>query len=148
MHVTAIIAAIIFCLELSIKTYLRLNFPGASMPVIKDIFHISIVFNTGAAFGILQNQTTFLICIGLLFILIFFFFVKSEKNKNIVFYIACGLIVGGALSNLCDRIFLGFVVDYIDLRVWPVFNLADSCITSGIILLFWQSMHKRTSKLQ
>jgi signal peptidase II len=55
------------------------------------------------------------------------------------FAISYGLIIGGALSNLFDRVFLGYVVDYIDLRVWPVFNLSDSCITVGIGLLLFYS---------
>ena len=65
-----------------------------------------------------------------------------KKYKVHLFLIPCGLILGGAVSNLWDRIFLGFVVDYIDLRVWPVFNLSDSCITVGVGLLLWQSFKK------
>jgi signal peptidase II len=143
MRLAALIAAFIFFVEFIIKTFLRTNLSGQSIPVIENIFHISVIFNTGAAFGMLQKQTSLLIFIGLFFIFIFFLFMKSEKNKNLVFLISCGLIAGGAVSNLYDRIFLGFVVDYIDLRVWPVFNIADSAITCGIILLFWQSFRNK-----
>ena len=133
------IAGVVLCIELLVKTYLRINFPYTSIPVIKNIFHITVVFNKGAAFGILQGRTTLLIYIGIIFILVFFLLMKNENKNNLCFFIASGLIIGGAVSNLCDRIFLGFVVDYIDLRIWPVFNLSDSGITVGAGLLLWQS---------
>jgi signal peptidase II len=137
-----IIAIIVFSAEFVIKTYLRTHHPGASIPLIKNILHISVVFNTGAAFGMLQQKTTFLIYIGLVFIFIFLLLAISEKRKSKLFFIACGLIIGGALSNLYDRIFLGFVVDYIDIRIWPVFNIADSCISCGVGLMLWESFRK------
>jgi signal peptidase II len=56
--------------------------------------------------------------------------------------VSCGLILGGAISNLCDRITLGYVVDYFDFRVWPVFNISDSCITTGTGLLLIDSFKK------
>jgi signal peptidase II len=139
------IAAFIFFADFCIKTYLRTNFAHESIPVIKNILHITVIFNPGAAFGILQGKTNFLIYIGIIFILIFFAFAKKEKRKDLLFLVACGLIVGGALSNLWDRIFLGYVVDYIDIRVWPVFNLSDSCITVGACLIFLDSFRKKKS---
>ena len=130
-----LVASVVFCLDSCIKTYLRLYFAYQSIPVIRNIFHITVIFNKGAAFGILQKSGTMLVYIGILFLLIFSVFIKKEKKKNLLFLISCGMILGGAFSNLWDRIFLGFVVDYIDLRVWPVFNLSDSCITVGVALL-------------
>ena len=139
MGVAWVIAAGVASADFLVKTYLRINFPHSSIPIVKNIFHITVVENSGAAFGILRGKTTFLIYTGLIFLLVFFFMMKSEKRKDLLFLIACGLIMGGAISNLYDRIFLGFVVDYIDLRIWPVFNLSDSCITVGVGLLIWQS---------
>ena len=137
------IAAAVFVAELAIKTYLRLNFPYASIPLIKNVLHITVVFNTGAAFGILTGKTNLLIYIGIVFILVFFIIISKEKREDRLFLIACGLILGGAISNMVDRIFLGYVVDYIDIRIWPVFNLADSCITTGACLLFLDSFKRR-----
>ena len=83
--------------------------------------------------------------IAILFVIVFTLLsknskLKSENKKNMFFLIPCGLVLGGALSNLCDRLFLGFVIDYIDLRWWPVFNLSDSCISVGISLLLLESI--------
>ncbi len=138
----------VFLADYFIKGYLHSIFPFQSIPVIKNIFHITLVFNRGAAFGILQKNSVFLIYIGIIFILIFLFLIKHEKIKSRLFLIAAGLILGGALSNLGDRLFLGYVVDYIDLRIWPVFNLSDSCITVGAGLLLWDSFRRRRKNTQ
>ncbi|UCC95627.1 MAG: signal peptidase II [Candidatus Omnitrophota bacterium] len=143
------VASAVFFVDLLIKTYLRSNFAFQSIPIIKGIFHITVVFNKGAAFGILRGKTTFLIYIGLIFILFFLFFMRKEKEKKLPFLISYGLILGGAFSNLCDRVFLGYVIDYIDLRIWPVFNLSDTCISVGIfILLLMQFRSSLRSKAQ
>ena len=143
MVVTWVITTIVFLTDFLLKGYLHSKYPFQSIPVIKDIFHITIVFNKGAAFGILQKNGIFLIYVSILFILLLFFLIKREKIKSKLFLIACGLIIGGALSNLWDRLFLGYVVDYIDLRIWPVFNLSDSCITVGAGFLFWDSCKRK-----
>ena len=142
MKVTWLIATLIFLLDYLIKNYLRLNFSFQSFPVIKNIFHITIVFNDGAAFGMLRGKTPFLIIVGIIFLSIFCLILKSEKNKNLLFFVASGMIFGGAMSNLYDRVILGFVVDYLDFRIWPVFNLSDTCISVGAGLLILQSFHK------
>ena len=146
MAVPLIVAVIIFCTDFLIKTHLRLHYPHESIPLIKNVLHVSVVFNTGAAFGILQEKTTLLNNIGVIFLLTFFFQIRSEKRTDKFFLVACGLIFGGALSNLYDRITLGFVVDYIDIRIWPVFNLSDSCISIGIGMLIWQSLRRKHPK--
>lgn len=140
--VVGLTAGFIFLADFIIKVYLRANFAYQSIPVFKNIFHITVIFNTGAAFGILKDNTALLTYLGILFVALFIFFIKKEEKKSILFLIACGLILGGALSNLYDRIFLGFVVDYIDLRVWPVFNLSDSAISIGVLTLLIRSLKK------
>lgn len=138
--VVGLTAGFIFLADFIIKVYLRTHFAHQSIPVFENIFHITVIFNTGAAFGILKGNTTLLTYLGILFIGLFIFFIKQEEKKSIIFLISCGLILGGALSNLYDRIFLGFVVDYIDLRIWPVFNLADSAISVGVAILLVRSL--------
>ena len=140
---TWIIATAVFLADFFIKGYLRSQFPFQSIPVIKNILHITLVFNSGAAFGILQKSTAFLIYTGIVFILLFFILIKKENKKSRLFLIACGLIIGGAFSNLWDRLYLGYVVDYIDFRIWPVFNISDACITIGACLLIWESYQGR-----
>lgn len=136
-------AAVVFAADFVAKTYLRSHFAFTSTPVIKNIFHITVVFNEGAAFNILSGKTTFLIYAGIIFILLFLLFLKNEKRTDTLFLLSCGLIMGGALSNLYDRITLGYVVDYLDFRVWPVFNISDSCITIGTGLLLIDSFKKK-----
>ena len=136
---TWIVATLIFFADFFVKSQLRSQFPFRSTPVIKNIFHITLVFNRGAAFGIFQKSSTFLIYAGIAFILIFFILIKKEKEKSRLFLISSGLIIGGAFSNLWDRLYLGYVVDYLDFRIWPVFNISDACITIGAGLLLWES---------
>lgn len=142
--ITPFIAFSIIGLDFFIKTYLRLNFAYQSFPLIDKFVYITVVLNTGTAFGFLQDKANFLIYLTLILILFFLFIFKKEEKKNITFLIATGLIFGGAISNLIDRIMLGAVVDYIDLRFWPVFNLSDSCITVGAIILIVDSLRKRS----
>jgi signal peptidase II len=107
-----------------------------SVPIIKGIFHLTLIHNRGAAFGILKNQAPLFIFISLFAIILIYFNLKKSRNKeNIVFNISLALILGGALGNLIDRLFLGYVIDFLDFRIWPVFNVADSAITIGAILL-------------
>jgi len=137
-----IVASFIFTADFFIKRYFLANPSFESLPVIKNILYLTVVFNKGAAFGILKGKTSFLIYTGMIFLLVFLFTVINERRKSLFFLISCGLIMGGALSNLYDRVFLGYVVDYIDIRVWPVFNLSDSAISIGAFLLLLNEFRK------
>jgi len=141
-YLTILIAGLVFLVEFFLKNYLR-NFLLQSFKVFDKILYITVIPNTGAAFGVLKDNANLLIYVGILFLLFFFRFVFKEKNKNLLFLISSGLIIGGALSNIYDRVFYGYVLDYIDLRFWPVFNLADSCISIGVILLLFDSFRKK-----
>lgn len=143
--VVFILAALVFAADFFIKNYIRTQVLSP-IPLIKNILHVTPVLNKGAAFGILQGQTVFLIYVGIVFILFFLISLTKENRRDLLFLTSSGLILGGALSNLCDRIFLGYVVDYIDIRVWPVFNLSDSCISIGVFLLFIHSFKKNGKK--
>lgn len=106
-----------------------------SVPVLPDIFHFTFVKNTGAAFGLLKDQRLFFI--GLTFFVIAFLIIYLSKNRldNNLIASSFGLILGGTLGNLFDRIKFGYVIDFLDFRIWPVFNIADSCITIGASIL-------------
>lgn len=105
--------------------------PGQSMPVIRDIFHLTYITNTGATWGLFKNNNTLFIFISLIAIGLFFYYYDKLPKPRLV----NAVILGGILGNLIDRIFLGAVVDFLDFRVWPVFNIADSCISVGVIVL-------------
>ena len=107
-----------------------------SLPLLKGIFHLTLVHNRGAAFGILKNQAILFIFTSLFAIILLIFSLKNNRHKKL-FSAALSLILAGALGNLVDRLFFGYVIDFLDFRVWPVFNVADSAITVGAILLGW-----------
>ena len=118
-----------------------------SVPIIKGIFHLTLIHNRGAAFGILKNQAPLFIFISLFAIILIYFNLKKSRDKeNIVFNISLALILGGALGNLIDRLFLGYVIDFLDFRIWPVFNVADSAITIGAILLGWSMLIQKEKR--
>jgi len=107
---------------------------GESIPVIKNIFHITYVTNVGASFGIMQGKITLLIWLSIIVIgIILFYYDKIQEKKSLQIFF--GLILGGTLSNLIDRLLFGFVIDFFDFRIWPVFNIGDSCICIGMVFL-------------
>ena len=109
-----------------------------SLPVIKNIFHLSLIHNRGAAFGILKNQIPLFIFTSFSAIILIIFNLKDERYRKLNIYsLSLGLILSGALGNFIDRLFFGYVIDFLDFRIWPVFNVADSAITIGAILLGW-----------
>ena len=114
---------------------------GQSLPVIKGIFHITYVLNPGAAFGMLEHQRWFFILVALAAVLLGAAFYKKLQQESFLMRSGAGLLLGGAVSNLADRIQSGLVVDFLDFRIWPVFNIADIAICAGAgILIFdiWQ----------
>jgi|SRR6056297_2781196 len=115
-----------------IKYYIINNFNyGQSLAIIKGVFHLTYVKNTGAAFGIFKNANNFFIIVSIIIILFLLFYRYYYFKSNIYINMSIGLIIGGAVGNLIDRILLNHVVDYLDFRIWPVFNLADSAIVVG-----------------
>lgn len=114
---------------------------GQSLPVIKGIFHITYVLNPGAAFGMLEHQRWFFILVALVAVLLGAAFYKKLQQESFLMRSGAGLLLGGAVGNLADRIQSGLVVDFLDFRIWPVFNIADIAICAGAgILIFdiWQ----------
>ena len=110
-----------------------------SYPVIDGFFHFTYVENRGAAFGMLQNKTWFFVLITLLVVGYMIYFTKKNKNIDKKLTFVLSIITAGAIGNLIDRIWLGFVVDMFDFRgIWQfVFNFADICVVVGGILLIF-----------
>lgn len=130
-----IIVAVIVILDQLSKYLVTHRFSlHESLPVIRGVFHLTLVHNTGAAFGLLKNQLpvfiiTAIICIA--FIVCNMHKHAHRKSQTL----ALSLICAGAIGNLIDRLLYGYVIDFLDFRVWPVFNIADSAITVGAIVL-------------
>jgi len=109
--------------------------PLRSIPVIGNFFYISYVKNTGAAFGLFAGQMAFLIIIGLAVCAVVVYFHFKVPFSSHFTQTSLALILGGSIGNLVDRIFRGYVVDFIDFRFWPAFNLADIAVNFGIFLI-------------
>jgi len=112
---------------------------GESLPVLRNILHMTLVHNTGIAFGLFKNQGAVfivipIIAVGLLVYNIYYYRHNGEELSRL-YIIAFSLILGGAIGNLLDRILYGYVIDFIDFRIWPVFNVADSAITVGALVI-------------
>ncbi|MBS3886573.1 MAG: signal peptidase II [Dethiobacter sp.] len=119
-------------LKLLVVNTMSLN---QSIPVITNIFHITYVHNFGAAFGLLAHRTGFIILVTVVVVFLLLVFLRHLPKEQKLLRAALVLQLAGATGNLIDRVRMGYVVDFFDLRVWPVFNVADIAIVSGIGLL-------------
>ena len=111
---------------------MRTFVPGESVPILQDIFHLTYVLNPGAAFGILSNQRIFLLVTGVTLILVTIYFYPLLKKSDGFLRFGATAILSGAVANLIDRVQTGYVVDFFDFRIWPVFNIADIAIVLGM----------------
>ena len=115
------------------RTRLDLNKP---MPIIGDFLRLTYLQNRGAGFGILHDKILFIMFVSVIVLAIMFLYLDRIIALNMT--VAVALLFAGVLGNLIDRLVLGFVVDYIDITYWAVFNMADILITVGSIILIWQ----------
>jgi len=133
-------AAGVLALDQASKWLVRQSFePGASLPVLSPLFHLTYVQNTGAAFGMLRGHAPLFVALSLAVAGWIVWELRRPRGHTRLTVACLSLIFGGALGNVIDRVRLGYVVDFLDFRVWPVFNVADSAITIGVTLLLWQS---------
>ncbi|MCL4424428.1 MAG: signal peptidase II, partial [Firmicutes bacterium] len=113
-------------------------YPGESIPVISGIFHLTFVRNPGAAFGLLAEQRGLFLVTSTVIIVLILVFIRRLDELGWLYRLVFGLVLGGAAGNLYDRLLTGRVVDFLDFRVWPVFNLADSAIVIAALLLAYR----------
>lgn len=127
----------VWIIDRILKVLIQMNFfPGETLIVIPKVFHLTFVLNPGAAFGLMAGQTWIFVVTALLVLggVIYAQFRIPHRDKFT--RLAIGMIGGGALGNLYDRLESGRVVDYLDFRIWPyVFNFADSMIVLAVGLL-------------
>ncbi len=125
---------------------------GDSIPVIQDVFHITSVHNYGAAFSSLQGQRVILIVLTLALIAVCAVYLwRHRKNRSKIMLTAIAAIIAGGIGNLIDRLSRGYVVDMFDFRVFPVFNVADICVTLGCValcvyLIFFEGRSRKKRK--
>jgi len=120
-----------------LKVLIQTNFiPGETLIVIPKVFHLTFVLNPGAAFGLMAGQTWIFVVTALLVLGGVIYAQFRIPHREMFTRLAIGMIGGGALGNLYDRLTIGRVVDYLDFRIWPyVFNFADSMIVLAVGLL-------------
>lgn len=127
-------ALIIVLIDQITKFLVRANLQlKESVPVISNIFHLTYIHNFGAGFGILQQQQWILVFISVVVVGIILYNLDRVKDKEILLQFLVGFILGGTIGNMVDRISYGFVKDFLDFRIWPIFNVADSFVTIGVI---------------
>ena len=127
---------------------LRCLSPQASVPLIPAVLDLTLVRNSGAAFGLFSDYAPALFTVITASLVVLFFIANRSHGKggsgvSTVDRWALSLILGGAVGNWIDRLRFGTVIDFIDFRVWPVFNIADAAITVGVAIYF---IHVLTSK--
>jgi len=127
-----------------ITKYLALNFLSEfeSVPLVPSVLHLTLVRNQGVAFGLFRDHPSLLFAlITLSLVVLFLITLHFYRNKNRGrFVLIC--ILAGAIGNWIDRLRFNSVIDFIDFRVWPVFNVADSFITVGAILYLLMLLKK------
>ena len=136
------VAAIVFVLDRITKNLAETRLsqvPGESVDVIGSVLRFSLSHNTGAAFGVLQNQWILYLVIAAVVMVVSVGYYRYLPRNNHLLTVCLGMQLGGAIGNLVDRFQHVYVVDFIDVGIgnlrWPWFNVADSCIVVGIIVL-------------
>jgi len=119
--------------------------PGESRIVIPHILRWTFEQNQHGAFGLFGSSPVLLVTMALIVLGIFWYSFRDAARSSLLVRIAFGMILGGAIGNIIDRIHFQYVIDFVDFfRIWPnVFNVADSCITGGVILLILSSLASR-----
>lgn len=145
-----IIIAVVVALDQLTKYLIRTNIElNQTIPLIEGIFHITYIQNTGAAFSMLQNKTIFLIVMQLAVIaIVLTYLIKKRKKEHRCLLSSLSLIAAGGIGNLIDRSVNGYVVDFLDFRIWPIFNVADIsvCVGCGLLVLYMFFIEPKQSK--
>ena len=134
----ALLAVVLLVVADQVTKMLAVNLikPEQNITVIDNLLSFTYLENRGAAFGILQNQRFVFIILTVLIMLVFLYVLLRYDIKSKFFYCSLILIVSGGIGNLIDRLFLGYVVDFIWVSFFPpVFNFADCCVTVGAVML-------------
>ncbi|MDD3705304.1 MAG: signal peptidase II [Clostridiaceae bacterium] len=131
-----LIAAAVVAFDQIIKNILTKALASGPITVVKNFFNLVYVENYGIAFGMFKNKVMFFIVTNCIISVVMAFMIYKFRFKSIPVTVCLSLILGGAIGNLIDRIRLGYVIDYLSFTIFPpVFNLADSAIVVGAILL-------------
>ena len=140
------LAVLVFFLDQFSKYLVReFLFLYQSFPA-EGFFRITHTFNTGSIFGIFQGQNTAFILVSFVGVAVLLLLYHSQRFPTGLLRLSLGLQLGGAFGNLLDRVRLGHVTDWVDVGPWPVFNVADACIVTGLVLLAWMFIMSERSR--
>ncbi len=106
------------------------------IPFLAPFFRFTYLQNTGAAFGMFQNANILLLILAVIIAAAVIWYYHRAVDEPLLYRVSLGLILGGALGNMIDRVQLGFVTDFVAVGRFPVFNVADSSVTVGVALIF------------
>lgn len=136
-------AFLIAAIDQSLKYLVHNNLAlGRSIPLIGNIIKFTYVRNTGAAFSFFVGFSSYLAVIGAIVSIAVVYFHYRMPAKNYFLQTALAFVLGGSLGNLLDRFLRSYVIDYIDITIWPVFNFADVMINVGVVMLLLKFMAK------
>lgn len=147
------LSAAIVVADLATKAWITSVFRPGEVLEVTPFFNLVLWFNTGAAFSFLAGaggwQRWFFIAVTIIVTLVLLEMLRRNQGNRLL-SLALALVIGGALGNLWDRVTLGHVVDFVQLHVagyyWPAFNVADSAISVGVVLLVWDSFRPAAAR--
>ena len=141
--VSVLLVAADQAVKLWIASSMRL---GQSIPVLAGIFHITYIENPGAAFGLFANQRWMFLGAGAVLLLFAAASYQRIRREGCLTRYGAALLLGGAVGNLIDRVRLGRVIDFLDFRIWPVFNLADIGICVGVGCILYALLREKNEE--
>ena len=146
------LTGILISLDQITKYFIQTNMDlNKSVPVVEGIFHITYIHNYGAAFSILQGKQIVLIGVTLIAIaaVLTYMFI-NRKSSHWSLMLSLAFIAGGGIGNLINRIRVGYVVDFLDFRFFPIFNIADICVCcgAGLLIIYMFYFEPRIKRLE
>jgi len=143
--IAAVAVAVLWADQYTKRLIASTFLPGESRYVIPHFLKWTYERNVHGAFGLFGNNAVLLIAMAIVVLVLFWFSFREAAARSLIVRIAFGMIVGGAIGNVVDRLHYGYVIDFIDFyRIWPnIFNVGDSCITVGVGLLLLSSLVAR-----
>ena len=137
-----IVSLLVILVDRIAKIFVEKLLDGKIVDVIKNFFYLTCVKNEGAAFSILENKVLLLSLLGILALVFLIYFVTKYNKNNIGYF----FLIGGIIGNLIDRIFLGYVIDFIGFNIFsysfPIFNIADIFIVLGALFVIFEKDKK------
>lgn len=129
----------------AVKQYVRSHMDyGQSIPVITEFLHITYIENPGAAFGMLEYRTGLFLAVTCA-MFVFMAYLYPRMERTVYSRLAMGMLAGGAVGNAWDRVQYGKVTDFLDFRIWPIFNIADIAIVLGVGILMFAILREQQS---